>query len=497
MGFGVQTLLSGGARLTVRRARAAALTLAGIGALAGCASEPPPADGALLREWMDVHFALARGERISPPVASRVFAYAAVAYYEGLAAGDSDLRSLAGQLNGLDSLPRPGAGAHDWPIVAAVAQAETLRGLYAGGFVWTENAIDETLDRQIAAQRAAGTDSATIERSAAYGRVLATAVQEWIARDGLTRARTLAYDPEIGRQHWINTTTMAEYVSQSISPQTELVFADNPTASLRAGLASERTLLINRPKLPRTGAPLPVNPTQALEPYWGDLRPFVLRAGDECAAPPPAPYSEESGSAFDEEVEAVWRASRELTEAQRRTALFWADNPGQTGTPPGHWVSILRQVSAARNLDLHRTAELYALAAVGMADAFIGCWREKYRSRVVRPVTAVRRTRDPGWTTAVVTPPFPEYPSGHSVQSAAAAEILTSMLGEQPFTDSTHVAMGHEPRAYPTFRAAAEEAAISRLYGGIHYPMAITNGLEQGRCIGRAVIERVRTRSDS
>lgn len=484
-------------RRPIRRRSLRLACLTCLVALAACGGRPVPADAVLLRDWMDVHYALVRGERVSPPVASRVFAYSAVAYYEGLAAGSRELRSLAGQLNGLDSLPSPGDGAHDWPTVAAVAQGDVLRAMFAGGFVWTENAIDEMLGRQEAQRAAAGVDSAALERSRAYGRTLAAAILAWAEADGIRQARALAWDPGAGREYWVNTTTMAEYVSQSISPQTEIVFTDNPSAALRTGLASERALLMNRPKPAKDPAKAPINPTEALEPHWGSLRPFVLRDADVCAPPPPEPYAEEKGSPFDEEVEAVWRASRELTEEQRRTALFWADNPGQTGTPPGHWVSILRQVAAARGLDLERTAEVYAVAAIGMADAFIGCWREKYRSRVVRPITAIRRTRDPNWVTTVVTPPFPEYTSGHSVQSGAAAEVLAAMLGDSAFTDSTHVAMGHEPRTFPSFGAAAEEAAISRLYGGIHYPMAITRGVTQGRCIGRTVLDKVRTRGDA
>ena len=115
---------------------------------------------------------------------------------------------------------------------------------------------------------------------------------------------------------------------------------------------------------------------------------------------------------------------------------------------------------------------------------------------VMEPPDLWERYIDPAWQSLLNTPPFPEYPSGHSVQSAAAAEVLTALLGGVPFVDSTHVALGHAPRRFESFHAAAREAQTSRLYAGIHYPMAIDNGAVQGRCIGQAVLRRVQTRRD-
>jgi membrane-associated phospholipid phosphatase len=121
---------------------------------------------------------------------------------------------------------------------------------------------------------------------------------------------------------------------------------------------------------------------------------------------------------------------------------------------------------------------------IAMADSFIACWQAKYEYDLVRPVTYIRRVIDPKWEALLVTPPFPEYPSGHSMQSAAAAEVLTQAFGENfAFEDATHSADGLPPRSFPSFWAAAEEAAISRLYGGIHFRAAIERGLEKGRCI--------------
>jgi membrane-associated phospholipid phosphatase len=133
---------------------------------------------------------------------------------------------------------------------------------------------------------------------------------------------------------------------------------------------------------------------------------------------------------------------------------------------------------------LDRSVDVLMRLGVAMADSFIACWQAKYEYDLVRPLTYIRRVIDPKWEALLVTPPFPEYPSGHSMQSAAAAEVLTQAFGESfAFEDATHSADGLPPRSFPSFRAAAEEAAISRLYGGIHFRAAIERGLEKGRCI--------------
>jgi hypothetical protein len=146
-------------------------------------------------------------------------------------------------------------------------------------------------------------------------------------------------------------------------------------------------------------------------------------------------------------------------------------------------------------------AEGYARVGIAVADAFISCWDTKYTYNLLRPVTYIQRLIDTTWLPFIVTPPFPEYPSGHSTQSAAAAAVLTDMFGVRVFTDTTH--LDHElvpplePRSFGSFEEAAEEAALSRLYGGIHYPFGNNNGLAQGRCIGQAILDRVQFTRES
>jgi hypothetical protein len=141
-----------------------------------------------------------------------------------------------------------------------------------------------------------------------------------------------------------------------------------------------------------------------------------------------------------------------------------------------------------QNASLAIAAEAYAKVGMAVADAFIACWHTKFEFNLIRPITYIQRVIDPNWTTPVGTPPFPEYTSGHSVQSGAVAQLLTDLFGENfAFVDHTHDERGLEPRAFGSFFDFADEAAISRLYGGIHYRAAIDRGLEQGKCIGQRI----------
>ena len=190
----------------------------------------------------------------------------------------------------------------------------------------------------------------------------------------------------------------------------------------------------------------------------------------------------------------VYNTGRRLTDEQKTVAGYWADGPGATGTPPGHWIWITGLMIDKNKLSLGPASEAYALTSVSIADAFIICWREKFHSTLLRPVTYIRALIDPNWQTLIGTPPFPTYFSGHSSGSGAASAVLTDLFGETQFTDTTHVVRGIAARSFPSFAAAAEEAAVSRLYGGIHFPMDNEAGLTAGRCVAKVVKQRVHTR---
>lgn len=450
----------------------------------------------MIAEWMQNYYGLIRAERISPPVAARVLAYASVALYEGIASATPTLRSLARQLNGLDSLPLAEPGQrHDPVLVALAAERTVLDTLFAEGLPGTKAALVSLTDSLTSARVALGIPENVQDRSRELGVRIGEAVLNWAAADGFDATRTRPWKPPAGPQYWVNDTPESDYVPQNLSPQTDLVALDNPSASLRPGASGERNLIVNRPKSTDIKTIKAINPTGATEPYWGTLRPFVMRTPDECAPPPPAEFSTSPKSAFYGEARQVYDVSQRLTKEQRLIVLYWADNPGQTGTPTGHWLSIGSQMVSQLGLPAERAAELFVLGTLAQADAFIGIWHEKYRRNLIRPFTYIRRYIDPKWQTVITTPSFPEYPSGHSGQSAAAAGVFTALLGPVAFDDSTNLALGHPVRRFPSFQAAADEAAISRLYGGIHYQMGNEGGKVIGRCVAEKVLERVHTRA--
>lgn len=478
-----------GSLLPWRQKSAPALLLLAL----GCGPSFPPADTGFVSKWTTIHYALARAERLSPPVASRTSAYAAIALYEGWAAFSDSLRSMAGQLNGLAELPRPvREERYDPALVAMQAQTTVLRELYQEGFASTGVAITRLHDSLLAARTSQGVPEPVRRRSLDYGAELGRAILAWAAEDGFAK-RTFAYQPVKGDAYWTPTATAAQYRSQNLSMERDFVGFDNPTAAARPG-ESDRSITVNRPKRPNTTVP-GINPLVALEPAWGTMRTFALDSAAACPAPAHPPFSTSKDSPLYTQAREVYEIRRGLTEAQKRIAYFWADNPGESGTPAGHWMSVVSSVSDQWALSPERTVEAYALTAIAVADAFIGCWREKFAANLLRPVSYIQRYIDPAWQPLLITPNFPTYTAGHSTQSAAAAEVLTALFGDnRPYDDPTHITLGHSVKRLASFREAAHEAGMSRLYGGIHFSMDNLGGRQQGECIGRAVLARVKTR---
>jgi hypothetical protein len=186
---------------------------------------------------------------------------------------------------------------------------------------------------------------------------------------------------------------------------------------------------------------------------------------------------------------------KKLTPDEKEIALYWADNPGETATPAGHWLSIGSQMIEERRLSAPQAAWMMAVTSTALADAFVAAWAYKFRLNLIRPRTFIRQTMDPTWEPAIPTPPFPEYLSGHSTVSAAAAGTLTTLLGVTPFNDSTNVSLGHPARRFDSFGDAAVEAGQSRIYGGIHFPSGNLEGRRLGECIASRIADRLRVQS--
>jgi hypothetical protein len=422
-------------RLMIAAISAAFLSVSGPALAGGMKPEE------VLRMWYKVSLELARHTpTYSPPVASRTFAYLSVTAFEAAAGGAGGLNSLAGQLNGLQSLPLREAGEeYDEAAVMNAALETAVKSLYSNTGP-TGQRVMERLGAKLRAETSSGLSAEAAARSEAFGKVLAGHILSWSQGDGGAAVENLGFPAVFeltkGDANWVPTSVI----------------------------------------------PLQQKP---LLPAWGANRTFAMPGGKACPLPAPPAYSEDKGSEFYKQALEVFDTKKNLTPEQRATARFWSDDPMLSPTPPGHWVSITLQILERENADVNRSAEILARLGVALADAFIGCWDTKFQYDLLRPVTYIRRTMDPKWESAMTTPPFPEYPSGHSTQSAAAAAVLTKFFGENfAFEDATHVKDGVKARSFASFNAAAEEAGISRLYGGIHFRAAIERGLEQGRCIG-------------
>ncbi|HEY6975968.1 MAG TPA: vanadium-dependent haloperoxidase, partial [Chitinophagaceae bacterium] len=247
--------------------------------------------------------------------------------------------------------------------------------------------------------------------------------------------------------------------------------------------------------------PTPPGFMAAIEPYWNTLRTFILDSCSQFPCIPPDTYSADTGSMFYKDVKEVYDVGKNLSKERAGIAMFWDCNPfalQQLGhlefgikkiSPGGHWMGITGIACKKQKLGLSKTAYVHTLVALGLADAFISCWNDKYKYNRVRPVTVINRLIDHNWSPLLQTPPFPEYTSGHSVISTTASTILTHLFGDHfSFTDDTEEEFGLPPRKFNSFDQASKEAAISRLYGGIHFRDAIENGIKEGEQIGKFVI---------
>lgn len=413
------------------------------------ASKPSSEESAaFLLDWWNAMFQFVASERLSPPDAARMYAYISVGLYEAQIAGTPDYLTLEGQLTDLKGLPRPEKGqVYDWQTCVTETMYLVQDGMLARYFPAGVSTLNKLYDKQMESRKAAGVTDEVIERSKAYGEELADAILEWSENDGYVQTRYKQYKAPSREGH------------------------------------------------PELWEPTDFNQT-ALEPFWGEHRPFFIKSASQCdidKAPAYHGVGDTTGELYKQALK-VWQVHKTLTEEQRTIAQFWADDPSETSTPPGHWMEILGNFVKSEDMKLDRAAELYALTATAMNDACIAVWYTKYRVNLVRPKTVIHENIEPTWEPYVETPPFAGYTSGHSGFSGAAATIMSGLIGDNlAFTDSSHVNIGLLPRNFASFQAAADEAAYSRMYGGIHFDCDILDGVEQGRCVGNYYLENIKT----
>lgn len=389
---------------------------------------------------------------------SRVYAYFNMAGYEAARAGFPNFRSFAGQVNGLPDMPQPDASKrYDWRVSLVAAYK-----VIGDELTFTPGRVDSMYDEDMGRFKASGVAADVIDRSRAFG--------ESVGKRMLLRSKTDGY---------VKNTARARYVI---------------------------------PKGPGLWEPTPPDFVDPVDPFWNDVVPWVLKSATQFRPEPPTPYSTKKGSAFYKQAMEVYTINKNLNDSQKLVASFWDCNPihsfhhghvmftSRQISPAGHWINITKIACQKKNLGMMESLQAYTLVSVSIADAFLSCWTEKYviTDGGIRPVTYIRKYIDTAWLPEIQTPPFPEHTSGHSTISAAAGEMLTHVFGEMPFDDNTETYLtyrdGKMPvRSFPNFMTAAREAAMSRLWGGIHFRHSNEAGTKNGIQVADHIWKTVRT----
>ena len=392
----------------------------------------------------------------SPPVASRIYAYSCIAGYEAMVPFNSNYVSLSGQLTGFEPAPQPDPRLeYCFELASIQATLQVGRAL-----IFTESDLDEFYNQVMSEFKQAGIPEDVYDRSIEYGKQVAAHVLAWSSKDNYKQTRSF------------------------------------PKYSILED--------------PATWKPTPPAYMDAVEPHWNKIRTFALDSATQFKPAPPTKFSSQKNTQFFQEAMEVYKTGTGLTEEQKNIASFWDCNPFVMNvhghvmfatkkiSPGGHWMNITRVTCTQSKADFASSSEAYARVAISLVDGFISCWDEKYRSKVIRPETYINQYIDEGWRPLLQTPPFPEYTSGHSVISSSAAAALTNLFGENfAFMDSTELEFGLTARSFKSFKEARDEAAVSRLYGGIHYRPAIEQGIKQGTSIGEWIVANIRTRKET
>lgn len=393
----------------------------------------------------------------SPPVASRVYTYSNIAAYEVMAQFDENYKSLAGQLTDLGPAPVTTSDLINPEVAALVAFYEIGKTL-----VFSEERLIVKRDSIFNIWKTK--DEQTFKVSETYGLQVAYHIKKWMSKDNYSETRTM---PRFS----VNTDEESRW------------------------------------------QPTPPSYMDGIEPHWSKIRPFAISAANQFKPVPPPEFSMEPGSRFHNELMEVYNIREEIAKDGENSnkmaiAKFWDCNPyvsisrghlmfaTKKITPGGHWMGITKIACQKSGANFNKSVYAYTKVSVALADGFISCWDEKYRSKMVRPETLINKYIDQSWTSVLQTPPFPEYTSGHSVVSGAAAIVLTDIFGDDfSFDDDTEMEFGLPVRSFKSFKDASMEAAESRLYGGIHYRVAIEVGLDQGKAVGNYIVNKLKMTS--
>ncbi|MBU3741643.1 MAG: vanadium-dependent haloperoxidase [Candidatus Kapabacteria bacterium] len=413
------------------------------------AGVPDSAD--IVHQWNRAVIEVIMEDGFGPPIAARIHAYTNLAAYEAGRHATPGYKTLVGQLNGFKDCPLPDASkTYDWrvAVVAAFQQASSklLYRIYITDSLAKVHfgALEKVVDKDV------------FDRSKAFGIAVGKAINAYAKSDGYARTQ--------GLPDW------------------------------------------EWPKCDSCWEPTPPNFAKPLSPYCGRVRTIALKSVDQFALEAPILFSKNRSSDFFKAAMEVYNISKNMTADQKEIANFWNDNPVLTNyrghfvynsrqiSPGGHWLNIARQIMVEDKVSMVKALEISSMVSFALFDGFTACWDQKFKHNLIRPVTYINNLIDKKWEPLLQTPPFPEHASGHSTITAAAAEVLQHHFGDRPFSDSTEVLFGWPVRRFANFRAAADEASISRVYGGIHYRRGCDAGNEHGKKIGKYVVATVRYR---
>ncbi len=421
----------------------------------GCNTKHEKADPKLLTDRDLMHRNMNQlteviiNDMFSPPVSSRIYAYTSLAAYEAIKFDKPGYSSITEKLNSFPSMPLPEKNKPYNYLLAATKAFFTV----AEKITFSADTLNNYKNRVFA-------DFKTLLNEETYN-------------------RSIEFGSAVGKEI-LERTTKDNYKQTRGMPK---FLGSNETGKWR---------------------PTPPDYSDAAEPNWSMILPLAIDSSAGFKCPLANPYSTDTTSAFYKNLYEVYTIGANLTDEQKLIAKYWDDNPFVTEysghlmygnkkiTPVGHWIGITSIACKMKNLDAVETARLYSLTTTAIFDAIITCWEEKFRSQQVRPITVINELIDRGWQPFLQTPPFPEHTSGHSGISASAATVLTVMLGDNfAFEDTSDLAYIGMKRSFKSFNQAAQEASLSRVYGGIHYRNGVDAGAFQGRQIAEYVLNKL------
>jgi hypothetical protein len=386
----------------------------------------------------------------TPPVASRIYVYSSLASYEAIRFSKEGNASIAEKLRGFGKMPEPEKGKnYNYTLAATKAfftVARNVKVFSVDSLIGYENSVYNNFKENL--------DDSTYQRSLAFGTAVGDAI--------LLRAKTDGYLKSRSKPKFTGTNEVGKW------------------------------------------RPTPPDYSDGVEWCWNTMMPMVLDSASQFMPPRPPAFSKDSNSVFFKAVKEVYRIDKNLSEEQKNIARYWDDNPfvvehaghmmfgNKKITPGGHWMGITAIACKSSGADPVKTAKAYAVTSIALYDAFIACWDEKYRSNYIRPVTIINETIDQGWSPFLQTPPFPEYTSGHSTITRSAAMVLTKLFGDHyAFQDTSDLRYIGMQRHFDSFVQAADEASISRVYGGIHYRFSVDEGANAGKRVGEYIAEKL------